>query len=616
VEVRGGAFWADTLVPSTGKRERRPVFFTGFGHYGQTVVDMPKLAKMGVSIIQIECGPNSTEPAEGVVTDQPVRDFIGNALKLGEQNNVMICWLAAPHYFPAWALAKWPDMAIGGGGFLKLAVDAPQARQIFKTHLQVSLKAMGDSPALHSVCLSNEPTFTNWQFDPFRRAEFTDYLKDKFGTIEALNAAWSTKYESFAAVSILATGSLPAEAEMTPLHYEMARFNMLMFSGYHRFMADVVHEVRPGTWAHAKVMPVVWGRQALLWGDDPEQFAWMGDLNGNDCSCMFNGFGDQYAVNALGQNAYYDLQRSMREVPVINTEDHIIMDREQRNIPPAATDFALWQGAIHGRGASTIWIWERTYDRTSDFEGSIMHRPENTMAVGRVALDLQRLAPEVVKLQRAQAPIAIVYSITAQLWSDKAFEAMLNAYEALNGCGVRVRFVSERQAAEGGLKGFKAVIAPSLKHAPDALATAIAEYCQGGGKLWVMGDAAVCGRDEYNRPRSLSLPASAVRQFSAEVTSRKLWAMFLTEMKAEGIGRPVTVTDADGKAPWAVEYRSMRDREGVLVSIANLWGKPQTVRLSVSGGTVHRIRDLRRATETAGGEITLQPMEATVLRVE
>jgi hypothetical protein len=616
VDVRGGAFWADTLVPSTGKRERRPVFFTGFGHFGQVVHDLPKFFDMGVNIIQIEIGPDSTEPAEGVVTDQPVRDRICTALDLAAKSNVMICWLASPHYFPGWALAKWPDLTKGGGGFFGLAVDAPQAREIYKIHLETSLKAMGDSPALHSVCLSNEPTFTNWQYDPFRRAEFTDYLAQKFGTIAALNAAWGTSYDSFAAVPILATDSLPSEAQMTPLRYEMARFNMLMFSEYHRFMADVVHDARPGTWAHAKVMCVPSGRQCLAWGTDPEQFAWMGDLNGNDCGCMYGGLGDQYAIQFLGQNAYYDLQRSMREVPVINTEDHIITDREQRLIPPAATDFALWQGAIHGRGASMIWVWERTYDRTSDFEGSIMHRPENTMAVGRVGLDLQRLAPEVVKLQRAQAPVALIYSVTAQLWSDTAFDAMMKAYEALNVCGVPVRFVSERQAAQGELKGFKAVIAPSLKHAPDALATAIAQYCQGGGKLWVVGDAPVCGRDEYNRPRSLSLPASALRHFSGDATSRQLWGLFLAEMQAEGIKCPVTITDSDGHAAWALEYRAVRDGDGVLVAIANAWGKPQTVRLSVGGRPVSGLRDLRCATDVEGDQITLKPMEATLLRVK
>jgi hypothetical protein len=615
VEVKRGAFWGDTLVPSTGKRERRPVFFTGVNGWDYAVRDMPQLARMGANFIQIECGPDSTEPAEGMVTDQPVRDRTVKALDLAEQYNVSVCWLAAPHYFPAWALAKWPELLSGSGGFFRLDVDAPQARQILKTHLEVSLRAMGDTPALHSVCLSNEPVFTNWQSDPFRRAAFADYLAGKYGTVAALNAAWSTDYPSFAEVPILATDSLPAEAQMTPLRYEMARLNMLRFSEFHRFMAEVVHETRPGTWACAKVMCVPMNRQNLAWGTDPEQFAHMGDLNGNDCACMFAGLGDRYAVDFLGQGIYYDLQRSMRDVPVVNMEDHIIVDREQRDIPPEHTDLALWQGAIHGRGASAIWVWGRTYDRASDLEGSIMHRPENTMAMGRVALDLQRLAPEVVALQRARAPVAIVYSVTALLWSDAAQEAIVKGYEALNACGVPVRFVSEDQAADGGLEGFAAVIAPALGHTPDSLASALARYCEGGGKVWVVGEAPVCGRDEYGRPRDLTLPASALVRFPASAGGRTLQGLFLAQMQAQGVRRLVTVADPDGKAPWGVEYRAVRDGDAVLVSIANLWGTPQKLSLAVYEQPARSMDDLRRATTTRGAEVTLQPLEATVLRV-
>lgn len=615
VEVRDGAFWGETLVPSTGKRERRPVFFTGYNGWDNTVRDMPQLAQMGMNFLQNECGPDSTQPSEGVVTGDPVRARMGRTLSLGEQYNVSVCWLAAPHYFPDWALQKWPELLRGSGGFFRLNPEAPEARQILDTHLRVSLEAMGDSPALHSVCLSNEPIFTNWQNDPHRRAEFTEHLAARFGSIEALNAAWGTGYPSFAEVPILATDGLPSEEGMTPLRYEMARFNMLRFSEFHRAMSDVVHEARPGMWTHAKVMCVPAGRQNLAWGTGPEQFSLMGDLSGNDCYCMFAGLGDRFAVDYQWQGIYYDLQRSMRDVPVVNTEDHIIVDREQRDIPPEHTDLALWQGAIHGRGASAIWVWGRTFDPKSDLAGSIMHRPENTMAASRVALDLQRLAPEVVALQRARAPVAIVYSTTSLLWSDHAQDAVIRSYEALNACGLPVRFVSEKQAANGALGRFRAVIAPSLGHAPDSLAGALADYCAAGGRLWVVGTSEPCAHDEYGRPREYSLPAGATVRFPSGAEGRELQGLLIAEMARAGIAPAVVTTNPDGTAPWGVEVRSVRHGESMLVAVANLWGTPRTVRLSLHGQPVASIEDLRRATTSAGPELTLAPLEATVLRV-
>ena len=230
---------------------------------------------------------------------------------------------------------------------------------------------------------------------------------------------------------------------------------MEQFADFHGFMADAVHAVSPDTPVHAKVMPMPTGRANLDWGCDVEQFAWLSDLNGNDCWHWYRGMGDRFAAYWQGQNIYYDLQRSMRLRPIFNSENHIIVDREQRLIPPEHTDCALWQGAIHGQGATTIWVWNRTYSPQSAFEGSILHRPDNVIAAGRAGLDLMRLAPEVTKLQRARAPIGILYSLTAQIWSDRAHAAMKRAHEALSLSGLPAAFVSEDQARDGELRRFR-----------------------------------------------------------------------------------------------------------------------------------------------------------------
>jgi hypothetical protein len=65
VELRGASLIADTVNPLTGERERRPVFFVGFGHFGQVRADIEKLAKMGFNLIQIERGVWDILPEEG-----------------------------------------------------------------------------------------------------------------------------------------------------------------------------------------------------------------------------------------------------------------------------------------------------------------------------------------------------------------------------------------------------------------------------------------------------------------------------------------------------------------------------------------------------------------------
>ena len=312
---------------------------------------------------------------------------------------------------------------------------------------------------------------------------------------------------------------------------------------------------------------------------------------------------------------YYDIQYSMRRVPVVNTENHIIGDRETRLIPPRHTDSALWQGAIHGQGATTIWVWQRTYDRTHDFEGSILHRPENVLAVGRCGLDLMRLAPEVVKLQRAEAPVAILYGITSLIWSDRAHDAMKRAYEAMSFTGLPVAFVSERQAQQGGLKRYRAVILPSVRHAPDGLCRAVVEYAGGGGKLWILDDDPLA-RDQYAKPRKVDWSAGAARTWPRNVDPRGLRDAFLAELASLDIPRPVVLRDEAGREPWAVEYRAVSDGQGHLLSVVNHWGQPKNVRISIANRAAAKVIDLRAGRTLSDGTLTLEPLRSMLFHVE
>ncbi len=614
VTLRDGVFWADTVWSGSGRHEQRPVFFTGYGHFGQVVRDMPKFPDLGVNIIQIEIGPNSTEPAPDVVTSAPVRGKIGHALDLGAKYNVMVCMLGSPHYFPQWAFKKWPNLARGGGGFLRYTVDAPQARKILRTHFETAMRAIRGRKALHSVCLSNEPVYTNWSHDPFRKPLWAAYLRRVYPDIDALNRINGTRYRSFADVVVPPTAKLPPESEMTPIRYDAVRFNMDQFAAFHRALAQAVHAVSPGVWTHAKVMNLVGCRQCLNWGCDPEQFAALSQLNGNDCSMYFRGLGmDGYAADWQGQARYYDVQYSMRQAPIFNSEDHIIRDREQRLIPAVHTDCALWQGAIHGQGAATIWVWERTYNRKSDFEGSILHRPENVIAVGRVGLDLMRLAPEVAALQHAGAPIAVLWSITAQAWSDSAVAALRTVYEALDQTGWPVRFVSEKQAASGGLARYAAVVLPAVRHLPAAAARALAEFAGRGGRVWQVGPGPE--RDEHGRPLTAALHGPWLRKFPDSTDARGLRKDFLSAMSAAGMLPPIRFETPAGEAPWGVEYRSVPWRKGRLVSVVNYWAKPVSARLLWNGKPTRAPLELRSNRILGGRFLRLEPLRSLLLYV-
>jgi len=228
---------------------------------------------------------------------------------------------------------------------------------------------------------------------------------------------------------------------------------------------------------------------------------------------------------------------------------------------------------------------------------------------------LTQLAPQVVKLQRAWAPAAILYSLTSQIWSDRAHVATVRAYEALNFTGLPVAFVSERQACDGGLKRFRAVVCPSVRHLPDDVYSALREYAQRDGHLWLIGEGAF-GRDEYNRSREVALPAEAIQTWPEEAPPRQLRALILKSFKDVMISRHVVLHNDRGVEPWAVEYRAVPDGGDLLVSAVNYWGISQSVRILVDGRPVRKIVDLRRGQEWDGAQFELRPLQAMLLRVE
>jgi len=617
VAIKDGAFWATTVIPSTNHKEYRPVFFNGYGHYDTAIADIPVFSRLGCNIIQSEIGPNSTLPQENVLTNQPILDRLVPALASGAKNNVMMCWLTSLHYFPQWAFDKWPDIKADYGGFLKVSTDAPQARDIYRKHYEITLDAIRNSPALHSVCISNEPWCSGWETDKYRMALWTDYIKRIYGSIESLNKVVGTSFSAFDEVPVASTIKLPKEENMTALIYDQVKFNSERFAELHGYLSNLVHILSPGTPTHTKVVGYfITDRDNLVGGCDIEKFSWMGDLNGNDSYHMWTGWGDHYAAMWLAQNIYFDLQYSMRPVPIVNTENHIIWDREQGLIPPVHTDCALWTGAIHGEGASTIWIWERTNDRKSDFEGSILHRPDNVIAVGKVGLDLMRLAPEVIKMQKASTPIAILYSTTSHIWSERAYKAFFSAYEALFFTGQPVRFVSELQAARGGLSQYKVVILPAVRYLPDTAAAAVRQFAADGGKLWIMGDRELAKNEHGLVRNDTPLPGSAVLRFAEEMPVKELRDAFTSSMIKTGIKPIVVVRDPAGKNPWGVEYRSVSEGKSAMVSIVNYWGLPQTISLELNGRPVRRIFDMRASKYLAKGKLILQPLKAMLLRVE
>ena len=124
-------------VCEDGRRERRPVIFTGFGHFGDIDRDMTVFPGMGVNVVQIELGPSRLFPREGKNREfEPDYSIVNSRilpmLEKAWKNNNTIALLISPHYHPDWLLKKYPELA-APSGFLKYEVNQPKAREMVRS---------------------------------------------------------------------------------------------------------------------------------------------------------------------------------------------------------------------------------------------------------------------------------------------------------------------------------------------------------------------------------------------------------------------------------------------------------------------------------------------------
>jgi hypothetical protein len=593
--IRDGAFW----------QGGRPLYFTGVGHFGQARQDIPILSDYGLNIIQFEMGPANGLPAAGIVDWEAIRQNVVHWLDQAAAHNISVNLLISPHYFPKWAFDADPAHQQCGEGFFKFCIEAPNTRVVMEQWLDALMPMIAHHPALHSICLSNEPQYKGRCGHD--RAAFQAWLKAKWGSVRKLNAAYGTRFRRFDEIE------LPQDALHYGLYYDRWRFNQDRFVAFHELLRERIHRYDPNLPVHAKVMAHAFqdpGRFEV--GIDYERFTQLDRIAGNDCVMAFaDQHEGEYACEWQTMALNYTLQHSSAPgSPIYNSENHLIADRDARYIPESYIRSVFWLEAMHGQGATTTWVWDR--EQGGDLGENILTRANCVRAYGRVALDLQRLAPEVYALSQAPAQIAILYAYSSLLPSKDYVDEAHAAFEGAYFTGAVADFISERQVEAGKLANYKVVIVPRASHAPDAVVKGLNDFIRKGGSVLAVGP---CFRyDEYGRARPHTLVATGQGTLAAlpgRLTAHTYRDVLDQLMAAAGVTPPVQIVGPNGEPVWGVNVRAVQDQGRLLVNLLNLTREPRQVRL------ITQVKSKQATNLISGKEMelafTLSPLEPTLL---
>jgi len=577
-KIEGGSIIAPTTAGD------RPYYFIGYGHFGTAANDITVMNSLGASIIQNEMGPDSVIVPRGQgshadlleddafdVNTAAIYNRIVPTLQKAAANNVCVSLLISPHYFPGFLYELYPDLAFPeSGGFIKYHINHPVARRVMETYLRTLIPIVARYDSLFEICLTNEPVYVSSE-SAYDTPAWREYLKNKYATVGELNETLGTAYAGFEEIS------MPPSGERSALAREWVLFNNRLFAGWHQWMTGIIKEIAPGVPVSAKVMSYVSYNETSAWrGTDYAQFAEFTDFNGNDTWANV----DSKNSTLYSKTAWYDYMGDIKNAPIINSEDHIIGDRsklygdDENKLLTSFVGADMWQGAIHGRDANTIWVWERSYDDASDFNGSILHRPECVAAVGRTALDINRLANEVRAFDSAKEDVAILFSDTSRVFDATYTNYLLLACRAASNAGKTFRFVTEDTL--GDLEDGMLLLVPNAVWVKRSTLEAVNAYALAGNEVMLLSRC--MSMDENGKPQDEALLESLYEN-STVVGVNPVWFLAVTLMKLlNGVLRLFTSYQIDatmGVFGWLSLNRNIA---GILLALPFLYLNESTLR--------------------------------------
>ncbi|NLG85226.1 MAG: hypothetical protein GX493_11610 [Firmicutes bacterium] len=350
---------------------------------------------------------------------------------------------------------------------------------------------------------------------PYCRESFLDWLREKYETTEAFNAAHTVQIGAWDGLP------LPAGPEPDPtLWLEWIDHHAQAIPDFLRALIRAAKAEAPVGSTHEcnDFYPVSW--QTVLTGNDIWRMASEIEIGHEDMYPLE--FDQQYQIYPYG--LMKDIMRSAMDftrpytgngqaftpwVVPAGLPENSMLEQVYTTLIHEATGLVWWLGKDRG-------LWRKTAE------------PNRILA---------RWLPQAGELEAARPEIALFYSYTtlALTRNDRHTLDLVLLYTALRQLGFPVDVLSERQVEDGLLedRGYRLVLLPSVAALPPATRAALYRFAEKGGT--VLADAAEARWPAYAPLLSWDVPASRPRFYAAKNGEKELFI----PVESPLVGRPV-----------------------------------------------------------------------------
>ena len=484
--------------------------------------DLQLMQDAHMNVVRVgEFAWSTEEPTEGHYD----LDWLERAIALAAKHHIAVVIGTPTDAPPAWLTQKYPDtlgMNADGrwrehGNRRQFNYASPHYRQLCALIVGQLARRFGHNPNVIGWQIGNE--YSDESFDPATRAQFQQFLREKYKTLDNLNSHWATAYWS---QTYTAWDQIPMQntGENPALLLDHKHFVTATWRSFQRNQIDVLRPlIAPSQFVTTNI-------GGLGWSDNWDHYAITADLD----LAAWDDYVGQGHLDAPKNAMLNDFVRGWKRQNfwVMETEPGSVNWAPVNNVLwPGETRALAWQTIGHGADAVLFWQWRPALNGQEQYHGAVVGpdgQPNPIYAeiaqLGR-DLDLTRAA---IAGTSPHAEIAILHDYDSRWAID--FQPHTREYEQEQ---VLLDFYAplERIAQESGhavdivdpnvadLSGYKFVVAPSLNVIDDALAKKLLAYVQQGGHLLLGPRSGM--KDEYNSLNPQRQPGPLVEALGGHV---------------------------------------------------------------------------------------------------
>ena len=445
--------------------------------------DLTLMQQADIHMVRVaEFAWSRMEPAEG----QYDLDWLDRAITAAGKHGIYTVIGTPSAAPPAWLTQKYPEtLRIDEEGHRaehgnRQHFDFANAkyRELARKMAEQMAKRFGHNPYVLGWQIDNE--YANESYNPDTHEQFQQWLKDRYGTLDNLNARWTTAYWS---QTYFDWSQIPIET-----HYG----NPGLLLSWKRFVSD--------TWRSYQKNQL----DVIRANSDPKQFITtntMGWFDGYDHYTVeqdldlaaWDDYVGQGHLDPGGNGAAHDLTRGFKG------KNFWVMETQPGFVNWAGVNNSLDKGEVRamawhaiGHGADTVsyWQWRSALNGQEEYHGTLLGADGTPVPlyaeIQQIGKEFEKAGPDLAGTS-PKSEVAILHSYDSRWaidWQRHNHEydpvkEIVSYYRPLRAMAQSVDVVPPTAP----LSQYKLVVAPGLNVLSDAAAKNLIAYVRGGGHL-------------------------------------------------------------------------------------------------------------------------------------